>query len=205
MSPKRGNLIVVSAPSGSGKTTLVQKLLDRVENVRFSVSFTTRARRGQEVDGVDYHFVSEKEFRHRIEKNELLEWAEVHQKLYGTSKTETEKMLAAGADVLLDVDVQGAAQVRAKKPGAVSVFILPPSFAVLESRLRGREQDSEEEIEARLEEARREIRRYDEYDYVIVNDDVEQSALVLQSIVRGERARPRLHAERIERILESFD
>jgi guanylate kinase len=204
MSGRRGCLFGISAPSGSGKTTLVQKLIRSFFDLRFSVSYTTRGPRGAERDGVDYHFVTRDEFQEKIRKGEFLEWAEVHGNLYGTSKVETERIRTGGQDILLDVDVQGADQVRKAEPEAVTMFVMPPSFQVLEERLRGRKQDSPEVIEGRLAGARREIDRYRDYHYVLVNDGIEETAELLKSIVLAERARPHLLEERLRPILESF-
>ena len=195
---------MISAPSGSGKTTLVRKLIASFSDLRFSVSYTTRAPRGGERDGVDYHFVTRGEFQEKIRSEEFLEWAEVHGNLYGTSKPETERIRAAGQDILLDVDVQGADQVRKAEPEAVTMFVMPPSFEVLEERLRGRKQDSPEVIEGRLAGARREIDRYRDYHYVLVNDGIEETAELLKAIVLAERARPHLLEERLRPILETF-
>ncbi len=195
---------MISAPSGSGKTTLVSKLIASFSDLRFSVSYTTRAPRGAERDGVDYHFVTPGEFQEKIRREELLEWAEVHGNLYGTSKGETERIRAEGQDILLDVDVQGADQVRKAEPEAVTMFVMPPSFEVLEERLRGRKQDSPEVIEGRLAGARREIDRYRDYDYVLVNEAIEETAELLKAIVLAERARPHLLQERLRPILETF-
>jgi guanylate kinase len=204
MSGRRGCLFVISAPSGSGKTTLVSKLLAAFSDLRFSVSFTTRKPRGAEQDGVDYHFVTREEFQEKIDQGELLEWAEVHGNLYGTSRPVTERIRAGGEDILLDVDVQGAAQVRKAEPDAVTMFVMPPSRQALERRLHGRNQDSREVIESRLANARREVERYREYEYVLVNDDVEETAALVKAIVLAERARPGLLEERLKPILESF-
>ncbi|HLE69430.1 MAG TPA: guanylate kinase [Vicinamibacteria bacterium] len=195
---------MISAPSGSGKTTLVRKLIASFSDLRFSVSYTTRAPRGAERDGVDYHFVTRGEFQEKIRSEEFLEWAEVHGNLYGTSKPETERIRAEGQDILLDVDVQGADQVRKAEPEAVTMFVMPPSFEVLEERLRGRKQDSPEVIEGRLAGARREIDRYRDYHYVLVNDGIEETAELLKAIVLAERARPHLLEERLRPILETF-
>ena len=195
---------MISAPSGSGKTTLVRKLIASFSDLRFSVSYTTRAPRGAERDGVDYHFVTRGEFQEKIRSEEFLEWAEVHGNLYGTSKPETERIRAAGQDILLDVDVQGADQVRKAEPEAVTMFVMPPSFEVLDERLRGRKQDSPEVIEGRLAGARREIDRYRDYHYVLVNDGIEETAELLKAIVLAERARPHLLEERLRPILETF-
>jgi len=201
---RRGNLFVISAPSGSGKTTLVRRLLDTLDDVQFSISFTTRSVRGSERDGIDYHFIAEKSFRSKIEDGEFLEWAEVHGNLYGTSRIETEKVRAGGEDIVMDVDVQGASQVRKAQPDAVTLFIMPPSFGVLEERLRGRRQDSDEVIEGRLNEARHEIHHYKDYDYVLVNDSVERTSELFKAIVLAERMRPHLLQDRIRPILDTF-
>lgn len=202
---RRGSLFVISAPSGSGKTTLVQKLLQSIDEMQFSISYTTRARRGEEKDGVDYHFVTEEAFREKIEAGGFLEWAEVHGNFYGTGSAEAEAIRDRGIDVILDIDVQGAAQVRKVQPDAASIFVMPPSFQVLEKRLKGRRQDSAEVIAARLEGARREIARYSEFHYVLINEDVERTSEELRAIVFAERARPRLLEERLRPILESFE
>ncbi len=201
---RRGNLFVISAPSGSGKTTLVRRLLDTLDDVQFSISFTTRSVRDSERDGVDYHFIGEADFRSKIEDGEFLEWAEVHENLYGTSKIETEKIRAGGEDILMDVDVQGATQVRKAQPDAVTLFIMPPSFGVLEERLRGRRQDSDKVIEGRLVEARHEIHHYKDYDYVLVNDSVERTSELFKAIVLSERMRPHLLQDRIRPIVDTF-
>ena len=204
MTTRRGNLFVISAPSGSGKTTLVRRLLDTLDDVQFSISFTTRSVRGSERDGIDYHFITEESFRSKIEEGEFLEWAEVHGNLYGTSKIETEKIRAGGEDILMDVDVQGATQVRKAQPDAVTLFIMPPSFGVLEERLRGRRQDSDKVIEGRLVEARHEIHHYKDYDYVLVNDSVERTSELFKAIVLSERMRPHLLQDRIRPIVDTF-
>jgi guanylate kinase len=204
MSGRRGALFVISAPSGSGKTTLVSKLLAAFSDLRFSVSYTTRAPRGKERDGVEYHFVTRDQFQEKIGRGEFLEWAEVHGNLYGTSKPETDRIRAGGNDILLDVDVQGAAQVRKREPEAVTMFVMPPSFGALEERLRGRKQDSPEVIEGRLAGARKEIDRYRDYHYVLVNEDIEETAELLKAIVLAERARPHLLEDRLRPIVGSF-
>jgi guanylate kinase len=201
---KRGNLLVISAPSGSGKTTLVKQLLIWLEGVRFSVSYTTRARRSMEKDGVDYHYVGAEEFRRKIDRGDFLEWAEVHGHFYGTDRAETERVLAEGLDVVLDLDVQGAAQVRKTQPEAVFIFLLPPSFGVLEQRLRDRRQNDEADIARRLGEARREVTSYRMYDYLIVNQEIGRSSDLLRAIVLAERARRVRMEGVIGPILESF-
>lgn len=182
------SVFIVSAPSGSGKTTLVERLLRDVPLLHFSVSYTTRSPRGQERNGREYYFVSRAEFEAMLGRDELLEWAEVFGNYYGTARRFLEEARQGGADLLLDIDVQGAAQVRKKLPEAVSIFILPPSRDELEARLRRRSQDSEEVIAKRLRDAQREIQGVSLYDYVLINDQIEQSAADLQAIVLSERA-----------------
>ena len=205
MSERRGSLLVISAPSGSGKTTLVRQLVADVKGVEFSISYTTRSPRQSEKDGVDYHFVLEKEFRSRIEGNDLLEWAEVHGKLYGTGRATTEAALGRGVDVVLDIDVQGAAQVKQAMPDAVLIFILPPSFDVLEQRLRDRRQNEGADIERRLTVARREVSQYQNYDYAVVNDEIERCGGLLKSIVLAERARRQRMEPIVRSILDTFE
>jgi len=180
---------IVSAPSGSGKTTLVERLLREVPRLQFSVSYTTRPPRGTEQNGREYFFVTREEFEAMIRRQGLLEWAEVFGNYYGTSRRVWDEAREAGNDLLLDIDVQGAKQVKEKLPGAVSVFILPPSRQVLEQRLRTRSQDSEAVIAKRLEDARQEIHGFVRYDYVLINEDLERSARTLRSIILSERWR----------------
>ncbi len=185
----RGILIVVSAPSGTGKTTLCHMLLKEFPDMQFSVSYTTRKPRPGEVNGRDYFFVDRKTFERMIEEGDFLEWAEVYGNLYGTSKSQVLKALSAGKDVLLDIDTQGALQVKKNFPEAVLIFILPPSFEELERRLRSRGTDDEETIKRRLEFAREEIRRAPLYDYVVVNDRLEVAYDGLRSIITAEKHR----------------
>jgi guanylate kinase len=180
-------VFIISAPSGSGKTTLVERLLKEVPGLHFSVSYTTRPRRGQERHGREYFFVGRDEFEQMLGRGELLEWAEVFGNYYGTSRRFLEEAERDGKDLLLDIDVQGAAQVKRKLPHAVRIFILPPSRGELEERLRRRGEDSEEVIQRRLGNAGREICGYEQYDYVLINDQLERSAERLQSIVLAER------------------
>ena len=182
-------VFIISAPSGSGKTTLVERLLRDVPGLHFSVSYTTRPPRGQEQHGRDYFFVKREEFQGMIGRQEFLEWAEVFGYFYGTARRFLEEAQQAGNDLLLDIDVQGAAQVKQKVPDAASIFILPPSRNELEERLRRRSEDAEEVIQKRLRDATREIRGYDRYDYVLINDLLERSAARLQAIVLSERWR----------------
>ena len=202
---RRGNLLVISAPSGSGKTTLVKQLLAWLDGVVFSISYTTRERRPAEEDGVDYHYVSDEEFREKAARGDFIEWAEVHGKLYGTDRAETERVRNRGLDVVLDVDVQGAALVKKALPDATLIFLLPPSFSILEKRLRGRRQgENEADIARRLEDARREVTRYQDYDYIIVNEELGRSSDLLRAIVVAKRARRDNMEEQVKPILDSF-
>ena len=182
-----GNLYVVVAPSGAGKTTLVRLLLEQEAGVSLSVSFTTRPPRPGEQDGRDYHFVDAAAFQAMIARQEFLEWAEVHGNLYGTSKTWISERLGSGSDVLLEIDWQGARQVRSVFPGAIGIFILPPSLEELTRRLTGRGTDSAETIARRLAAAEAEIRHAGEFDYVIINDVLEQALDDLRAVVRASR------------------
>ena len=184
-----GSLFIVAAPSGAGKTTLVRGLLSRDAAVRLSVSYTTRAARDGEVNGVAYNFTNVPDFLTRRDRGEFLEWAEVHGNFYATSRQWLEDQLAGGHDVLLEIDCQGAEQVRQVFPQAVSIFILPPSFEVLEKRLRGRGTDSEEVIALRLTGARDEMRQVDRFDYVIINNDLQVALDELSTVVRAARLR----------------
>jgi guanylate kinase len=187
-----GILFIISAPSGSGKSTLVNELRKFVPNLEFSISYTTRAPRGSEQDGREYHFISAPEFERMIREGAFLEYAEVFGKYYGTAKSVLKDAACRNNDLLLDIDVQGERQVKAKMPDAVNIFVLPPSRAELESRLRKRstsEKDvSEETINRRLAEARKEIENYPNYDYILINDRLERAVDELQAIVLGERA-----------------
>jgi len=198
-------VIVVSAPSGAGKTTVIERVLAEIPGIRFSVSHTTRPPRGDEREGVDYHFVDRATFERLRAEGKLLESAEVHGNLYGTSRAELERARAEGRDVLLDLDVQGAAQVRSCLPQAVSVFILPPSYPALEQRLRGRGQDDAATIERRLAVAAREIAKLTEYDYALVNDDVDACVEELKTIIRAERCRVSVMGERVREVCRSFE
>jgi guanylate kinase len=199
-----GCLFIVSAPSGAGKTSLVSALLAADPRVKKSTSYTTRSPRPGEQNGRHYHFVSPAEFDQMLARGELLENALVHGNHYGTSRQTVENDCAAGTDVLLEIDWQGAAQIRKLKPEAIAIFVLPPSLEVLEERLRGRAQDSPEVIAGRLAAARGEIAHAGEFDYVIINDDFDRAAQDLISIVRAERLRlPRqvlLHTDLINRL-----
>jgi guanylate kinase len=178
---------IISAPSGSGKSTLVNLLRERVSDLDFSVSYTTRAPRGSERDGREYCFVPRAEFEDMVRDDEFLEWADVFGNFYGTPRKSLQRAQEARKDLLLDIDVQGAAQIKAKIPDAVSIFILPPNRETLEERLRKRSQDTEEVIQRRLRKAGAEIENYGKYDYILVNDDLEKSVAALKAIVLAER------------------
>ena len=185
----RGLLFIVSAPSGAGKTTLVERLVEQTPHLRMSRSYTSRPARPGEADGVDYNFVTRDAFETMASRGEFLEWADVFGNLYGTSALETDRMLAAGDDVVLVIDVQGARHVRHRGIPACTVFVMPPSHAVLEQRLRGRSKDSEEAIGRRLLVAREEVASFAEYDFIVVNDELTTAVDRLRSIVLAERAR----------------
>lgn len=182
-------IVVVSAPSGAGKTTLCQEAARRVPRLVHSVSYTTRAPRPDEQDERDYHFVDDATFRKMIEAGDFAEWALVHGHLYGTSRLLLEKQFAEGLDVILDIDTQGAAILRRVYPGAAFVFVVPPTFALLETRLRQRRSDSQQEIRQRLARAREELQHYREYRYIVVNDIFDDAVKQLCSIITGERSR----------------
>jgi guanylate kinase len=183
-----GTLYIVAAPSGAGKTSLTRALLERESGIALSVSYTSRPPRPNEVDGVHYHFVSRPVFEEMVKRGEFFEHAVVHGDLKGTARTAVERTLMQGKDVLLEIDWQGARQVRAQHPGTVSVFILPPSRAELERRLRARASDSEETIRRRLADARRDLEHATEFDYLVVNDDFAAALGELCAIVEGRRA-----------------
>jgi len=200
-SNRRGLLFIVSAPSGAGKTTLVERLVERTPHLKMSRSYTSRAARDGEKDGVDYNFVTRGRFEAMVAAGEFLEWADVFGNLYGTGAPDTERILAAGDDVALVIDVQGARQVRRLGVKATAIFVMPPSYAVLEQRLRGRSKDSEDAIQRRLQVARQEVTAFEEYDFVVVNDELAATVDRLRSIVLAERARlPRMRGE-AERIV----
>lgn len=200
----RGKLFIICAPSGTGKGTLIHRVLKTLPNVGYSVSFTTRQPRDIEVDGKDYFFVSRDEFEKKIKDGEFLEYALVHGNYYGTSHTVVEKELADGRDVILEIDVQGAALIREKASDAISIFIMPPSFEDLKSRLIKRATDKIEIQNIRLQNARNEVSRYNEFDYVVINDDIEAAANLLAAIFMAERARLERQKVLVEKIVSSF-
>jgi guanylate kinase len=203
-----GDLFIVSSPSGAGKTTLIKRVLGdpriRPETIHFSVSHTTRSPRPGEAEGREYHFVSETAFRALAAEDGFLEWATVHGHLYGTSRREVEPRLAGGIDVLLDIDVQGARQVRSRIPDVVKIFVFPPSREVLEARLFARASDAPDDVARRLAAAAREMSEFGEYDYAIINEDLEVAVDELRSIVVARRAGRNRQRERLEAILKTF-
>ena len=209
MAARRGELFIVASPSGGGKTTLIRRVMAELaaqgREAHFSVSHTTRSPRGAERDGVDYHFVDRPAFQRMAAGGEFLEFAEVHENLYGTSRAEVEGRLERGCDVFLDIDVQGARQVRASVPDVVKVFVFPPSYAELRRRLVTRRQDSEQAIALRVRNAVSEMREYGEFDYVIINDRLEDATRALASIVAAARMRPIRMRAPVQAILEEFE
>lgn len=189
LSPTHGILVVLSGPSGVGKNTLVKKGLEKIDRVTYSISATTRQPRNGEKDGVDYFFMSKEEFQERIQQDEFLEWAEVYGNFYGTPRGYVESMLKSGIDVLLDIDIQGAASIRKKVPNAISVFLLPPSADELMNRLIGRGTDSKSVILNRMSHVLDEIKSIPHYDYVIVNADITEAIEQLKAIIIAERCR----------------
>lgn len=185
---RRGLLLILSSPSGAGKSTLTQLLVRNDSTLKLSISVTTRERRGSEVDGVHYHFISSEAFKQMREKGELLEWAEVHSNFYGTPCKPVEQTLGNGDDMMFDIDWQGSQQIAEKMPNdVVSIFLLPPSMAELKARLERRAEDKEDVIARRLKNAREEISHWESYDYVLVNKDLQQTYEELQTILRAER------------------
>jgi len=196
-------LFVVSGPSGCGKSTLIQRVLEDVADVHFSVSHTTRIKRGPEVEGKDYYFVPKEEFLKMAKTGKFVEWAEVHGHCYGTSQKEIARKSSSG-DLVLDIDVQGARQVKKKFKKVVFIFVIPPEFKELKRRLEKRGQDNPAAIAKRLENARREIRAYPEFEYLVVNDDLERAAEDLKSIILASRCRLESRKPELQSILQSF-
>lgn len=201
---RRGLLFVVSAPSGTGKTTVAERLVQIVPDLALSRSYTSRAIRPGEVNGIDYNFITRARFEQMIAAEAFLEHADVFGNLYGTCAADAEAYLAAGRDLVLVIDVQGARQVRVRCAGTVGIFVLPPSFQILEQRLRGRSSDTEAAMQRRLQTARDEVAAFTEYDYVIVNDELEACVDRLRSIVLAERARLRSMRGIAEDIVKTF-
>ena len=203
-SASRGILFVVSSPSGGGKGTLIQRVLSVVPDISYSVSYTTRAPRDGEVAGREYFFVDRKTFTGMVDAGQFLEWACVHGNLYGTANRQVVQETSAGLDIILEVDVQGAASVRKLEVDSVSVFILPPSYEILRQRLAARATDTPEELDLRLRKAPEEISQYASFDYVIINDDAERAAAQIASIVYAERARCERQQEVVSRVIQNF-
>jgi len=196
MSKRTGLLLVVSAPSGAGKTTLCREMAHTMPGLLYSISYTTRAPRSNEVNGKDYFFITEAEFMRMVERNEFAEWARVHNNFYGTHAGFLKRTMAGGMDVLLDVDVQGAKLLKKRFPDGIFIFVLPPSMSVLMERLRERRSDTPEEIERRWRVAREEIRNFSDYDYIIINDEIKKASRDLESVILAERIRI-THADQV--------
>src|SRR5687767_8251227 len=201
---RRGLLFIVSAPSGTGKTTLVERLVHEVPNLHMSRSYTSRSARTGERAGVDYNFITRDRFEEMVRDGASLEWADVFGNYYGTCADDTEALLARGEDVVLVIDVQGARQVRTRGTETVGIFVLPPSAAILEQRLRGRSKDTEEQICRRLEKACEEVTEFEQYEYVVVNDELDAAVDRLRAIVLAERARVKSMRGVAERIIGTF-
>jgi guanylate kinase len=199
------SVFIISAPSGSRKSTLVHRLLKTVPNLAFSISYSTRPRRLTETDGVDYKFISREDFEARLGRGEFLEHAEVFGNYYGTNREAFEAATREGKDLVLDIDIQGARQLRTAIPQAITIFVLPPSKQVMEQRLRSRSQDSEEVIQRRLQGAAAEVKNYTHYDFVLINRDIEEASAQLVNIVEAERLRRARMEVDIRPILESFE
>lgn len=201
----KGNLIIISSPSGGGKGTLIREILRTTENIGYSVSYTTRAIRPGEEHKRDYYFISREEFNQHAEDGELLEFAEVHGNFYGTHRAVVEKMIAEGKDVILEIDVQGAEMVIEKMPDAVSIFIMPPTFEVLRDRLTARNTETAADLALRLRNAFDEIRRFEMFQYIVINDEIAAATERLRAAILGERQKRTRQMEAIQCILNSFD
>lgn len=201
----KGNLFIITSPSGGGKGTLIREVLRSVPKVGYSVSFTTRRRRAGEEHGKHYYFVSREEFEKKVAEGDFLEWANVHGNLYGTSKAQVESELNLGRDIILEIDVQGAESVKKLVPEAIGVFILPPSFEVLRERLTARQTESKTDLQIRLRNSKREVSRWKEFDYVIINDEVNRASMDLQAVFLAERLKRGGQSENIEKIIKTFE
>lgn len=201
----KGNLIIISSPSGGGKGTLIKEVLERVPNLGYSVSLTTRRPRFGEEDGRDYHFVTKEQFQAEIDGGGFLEYAEVHGNLYGTSKSQTDRITGEGRDVILEIDVQGAEAVIKRVPTAVSIFILPPSFETLRARLVARATEATDDLDVRLRNSHYEVSRYSRFKYVIINDEISSAAAKLASVIVAERQLCDRQTGSIRGILDSFE
>jgi guanylate kinase len=201
----QGNLVIISSPSGGGKGTLIREVLRSLPDIGYSVSLTTRAPRPGEVEGVDYHFVSPQEFQEFADDGNFLEYAEVHGNMYGTSLAVIQRIVSEGRDVILEIDVQGAALVLEKVPHAVSIFIMPPSFEVLRDRLTRRNTEGPTELAVRLRNSLTEINDFERFKYIVINDEVEAASRRLANVILGERQRRDRQMRAIGVILDSFD
>lgn len=198
-------MIIISSPSGGGKGTLIKQVLRTVPEIAYSVSYTTRGCRDGEVNGIDYFFVSQGDFEQRVASGDFLEYAKVHGNHYGTSRSLVESLIEQGKDVILEIDVQGAAWVRRKMPSSVSIFILPPSFEVLRARLTARATEGMDALALRLRNSFEEVKEFSRFGYVVVNDDIASASARLASIILAERQRPDRQMPAIKDILDSFD
>ena len=201
----KGNLIIISSPSGGGKGTLIKEILKTVLNIGYSVSYTTRPMREGEENGRHYFFVSQAKYKDLIKEGEFLEFAEVHGNFYGTSIKQINSEIALGRDIILEIDVQGAESVRRKMPEAVSIFILPPSFDVLQARLTARATEKQDDLALRLRNSFAEVSRFSEFEYIVINDSVERASADLERIILAERLRRDRQTDSIRAILGSFD
>jgi guanylate kinase len=201
----KGNLFIITSPSGGGKGTLIREVLRSVPKVGYSVSFTTRRQRVGEEHGKHYYFVSRAEFEKKVAEGEFLEWANVHGNLYGTSRAQVASELNLGRDIILEIDVQGAESVKKITPEAIGVFILPPSFEVLRERLKARRTESPDDLQMRLRNSKTEVGRWKEFDYVIINDEINRATLDLQAVFLAERLRRGRQSENIEKIIKTFE
>lgn len=201
----KGSLFIISSPSGGGKGTLIRRVLNELDDVTYSVSFTTRSMRPGETDGVEYHFVDVPAFEGLIAESDLLEYAIVHGNYYGTSNSQISDAMRAGQDVILEIDVQGARIVKRKREEAINIFILPPSYQVLADRLRNRKTESEEQLEIRLENARQEVEFYSSCDYIVINDNLEKAVADLKSVILAERLRRDRQTDAVRDILTTFE
>lgn len=199
-----GILFIISSPSGGGKGTLIREVLRIVPNIGYSVSFTTRKMRDGETDGKDYNFISRPEFEKMVSERDFLEYANVHGNLYGTSKSAVLKEISEGRDIILEIDVQGAENVRELLKDSVGIFILPPSFEVLRRRLTLRQTETADDLSLRLLNAAGEVEKYGDFDYVIVNDELEKAALELKSVIYAERVRRERQIKAVKEILDTF-
>jgi guanylate kinase len=204
MKKQRNNVFIISAPSGSGKTTLIDLLLSENPSLMFSISHTTRPPRPGEQNGVEYFFINEDDFLKMIKEDRFLEWANVHGHFYGTSRETVERAQKEGRDLILDIDVQGAEQIRKKMPDAISIFILPPSYEALQRRLLARQKDKEEVMMKRLQNAKKEILRFGEFDYIIINDDLYTASKRLSGIINSTDSKRELQTDRLNSILKDF-